>query len=91
MAQIGGAGIDAFLIAATALLIGFVPLGWVALRERELDGVVALELGGAVTTLVLLCLGEGFHRSAYFDVPIVCVAVTWIGAIVFTRFFARDE
>jgi multisubunit Na+/H+ antiporter MnhF subunit len=72
------------------LLLGFVPLGWVALRERELDGVVALELGGAVATLVLLCLGEGFHRSSYFDVPVVCVVVTWIGALVFTRFFGRE-
>lgn len=67
-----------------------MPLGWVALRGREIDAVVALELGGAMATLVLLCLGEGFHRSAYFDVPIVCVALTWIGALVFTRFFAKE-
>lgn len=40
--------------------------------------------------MVLLCLGEGFHRSAYFDVPIVCVVLTWIGALVFTRFFAKE-
>ena len=35
---------NAFETAALALLVGFVPLGWVCLRERELDGVVALEL-----------------------------------------------
>jgi multisubunit Na+/H+ antiporter MnhF subunit len=81
---------NAFLIAATAMLLGFVPLGWVALREREIDAVAALELAGAVATLVLLCLGEGLHRSAYFDVPIVCVVLTWIGALVFTRFFAKE-
>lgn len=91
MAELRGAGIDAFAIAATALLLGFVPLGWVALRGRELDGVVALELAGAVATLVLLCLGEGLHRSSYFDVPVVCVALTWIGALVFTRFFAKER
>jgi len=62
----------------------------VALRESELDGVAALELGGAIATLVLLCLGEAFHRSAYFDVPVVCVVLTWIGVLVFTRFFAKD-
>lgn len=72
-------------------MLGFVPLGCVALREREIDGVVALELGGALATLVLLCLGEGFRRSAYFDVPVVCVVLTWIGALVFTRFFAKEE
>ena len=72
------------------LLIGYVPLGWVALRGREIDAVVALELGGAIAALVLLCLGEGFHRLSYFDVPIVCVVLTWIGALVFTRFFAKE-
>ena len=82
---------DAFAIAATALLLGFVPLGWVVLRGRPLDGVAALELGGAVATLVLLCLAEGFHRSSYFDVPVVCVVLTWIGAIVFARFFAKER
>jgi multisubunit Na+/H+ antiporter MnhF subunit len=81
---------DAFLIAATALLAGYVPLGWVALRGRVIDGVAALELGGALATLVLLCLGEGFHRSAYFDVPIVCVGLTWIGALVFARFLSKE-
>jgi multisubunit Na+/H+ antiporter MnhF subunit len=40
---------------------------------------------------VLLCLGEGFRRSSYFDVPVVCVVLTWIGALVFARFFAREE
>lgn len=68
-----------------------MPLGWVAMREREIDGVAALELGGAVATMVLLCMGEGFHRSSYFDVPIVCVFLTWIGALVFTRFFAKEQ
>jgi multisubunit Na+/H+ antiporter MnhF subunit len=83
--------VNAFTTAATALLLGFVPLGWVALRERPIDAVAALELAGALTTMILLCLGEGLHRSAYFGVPIVCAVLTWIGALVFTRFFARER
>lgn len=82
---------NAFTIAATALLLGFVPIGIVCLRERELDGVVALELAGAVAALVFLCLGEGFHRSSYLDVPIVCAALTWVSGMVFVRFFARND
>jgi multisubunit Na+/H+ antiporter MnhF subunit len=81
--------VNAFTVAATALLAGFLPIGYVCLRERELDGVVALELAGALATLILLCLGEGFHRSAYFNLPVVCVALTWIGGLVFARFFGR--
>jgi hypothetical protein len=53
--------VNAFEIAALALVTGFVPLLWVCLREREIDGVVALELAGSVATLVLVCLAEGYH------------------------------
>lgn len=82
---------NAFTIAATALLAGFVPIGVVCLRGRELDGVIALELAGALSAVVFLCLGEGFHRSVYFDVPVVCAALSWVGGMVFVRFFARND
>lgn len=72
-----------------ALIVGFVPLGAVCVLAREIEGVAALELCGALTTLVFLCLAEGFHRSAYFDVPVICAAVTWIGGLIFARFFGR--
>jgi multisubunit Na+/H+ antiporter MnhF subunit len=81
--------VNAFTTAALALIAGFVPLGVVCLRERPLDGAVALQLAGATTTLVLVCLAEGFHRSSYFDVPVVCAVVTWVGGLVFARFFGR--
>jgi len=82
--------VNAFTIAATALLAGFVPVGIVCVRGRHVDGVVALELAGSLACLVFLCLGEGFHRSSYFDVPIVCAVLTWISGFVFVRFFARN-
>lgn len=72
---------NAFTIAATALLVGFVPCGIVCLRERPLDGVVALELCGALATVTLICLAEGFHRGSYFDLPVICAAMTWISGL----------
>jgi hypothetical protein len=54
---------NAFTVAATALLVGFLPLGAVAARRRPVDGLVALELAGVLLVLILLCLAEGFHRS----------------------------
>ena len=80
---------NAFETAATALLAGFVPLLWVCLREREIDAVAALELAGAVATLVLICLAEGYHRGIYLGVAVVCAAATWISGFVFARFFGR--
>jgi multisubunit Na+/H+ antiporter MnhF subunit len=81
--------VNAFTVAALALLAGFLPLLWVCVREPELDGVVALELGGSLSTLILICLAEGFHRSIYVGVAVVCAAVTWISGLVFARFFGR--
>ena len=62
-----------FLLAATVMLAGFVPVGIVCLREGPIDALAALELAGALATTILLCLSEGFGRSFYFDVPVVCV------------------
>lgn len=61
------------------------------MRGRELDGVVALELAGSIAVLVLLCFAEGFHRSSYFDVPIVCAALSWVSGMIFVRFLARND
>ena len=80
---------NAFEASALALLAGFVPLGWVCLRERAIDGVAALELAGALATLVLMCLAEGYHRGIYFSVAVVCAAATWISGLVFARFLGR--
>jgi multisubunit Na+/H+ antiporter MnhF subunit len=81
--------VNAFGIAAMALLLGLVPLAVVTVREPPIDGVVALELAGAVLTLVLVCLSESFHRSSYFDLPVICAVVSWIGGLVFVRFLGR--
>lgn len=82
---------NAFTVAATALLVGLIPLGSVAVRRRAIDGLVALEASGAVMVLALLCLAEGFHRSTYYDVAVVAAVMSWIGGIVFARFLARHR
>ena len=80
---------NAFTIAAFALILGFVPLGLVCILAREIDGLAALELCGTLATLVFICLSEGFNGSSFFDVAVVCATVTWIGSLVFARFFGR--
>ena len=80
---------NAFEIAATALLLGYLPLGFVAVRSRPIDGLVALELGGTVALLVLLCFAEGFHRSFEYGLAVVCAALAWTGGLVFARFLGR--
>jgi multisubunit Na+/H+ antiporter MnhF subunit len=81
--------VNDFLLAATVMLAGFVPIGVVCLRGGPIDALAALELGGALATTILLCLAEGFGRSSYFGVPVVCAAMTWVSGLVFARFIGR--
>ena len=80
---------NAFLIAATVLLAMLVLPGIVLVSSRPIDAVVALELCGTTITLALLCLAEGYHRSVYFNVPLVAAAVVWVSGLVFVRFLGR--
>jgi multisubunit Na+/H+ antiporter MnhF subunit len=81
--------VNVWLIAATVLLAGLLPCGWVLVRARIVDGLVALELGSTVVTLVLLLLAEGFHRSSYFELPVVLAALSFVGTLVFIRFLGE--
>jgi multisubunit Na+/H+ antiporter MnhF subunit len=81
--------VNAFLIAATVLLAMLVLPGIVIVRSRPIDGIVALQLCGTTITLVLLCLAEGFHRSVYFNVPLVSALSVWVGGLVYVRFIGR--
>jgi multisubunit Na+/H+ antiporter MnhF subunit len=81
--------VNVWLVGATALLAGLIPCGWVILRERVEDALVALELAASVGVVILLLLAEGFHRSSYFTVPLVLALLGFAGSLVFVRFFAE--
>jgi multisubunit Na+/H+ antiporter MnhF subunit len=78
--------VNVWLIAATVLLAGLIPCGWVILRAQLVDALVALELGSTLVTVVLVLLAEGFGRSSYFTVPVVLAALSFVGTLVFLRF-----
>ena len=53
-----------WLIAATALIVGLASCGWVCLRGRTMDRLVALELAGLSAALTTVLFAEGFERFA---------------------------
>jgi multisubunit Na+/H+ antiporter MnhF subunit len=81
--------VNAFVLAATALMILIAPLLAFAVFAPAIDGVVALSLVGTLSTLAALCLAEGLHRSFTYDVAVVAAVMTVIGALVFARFLGR--
>jgi multisubunit Na+/H+ antiporter MnhF subunit len=79
-----------FLVAATALLIGLVPLVLVTLRARPVDGLVALELGGVLTTLALVCVAVGAQSSSMTGVALITAVLSWAGGLLCARFLDRE-
>lgn len=80
---------NAFTIASTAMLAGFVPLLAVCVRGHAVDALVALNLAAALATTILLCLAEGLGSSAMFAVPVVCATVSSVGGLIYARFMGR--
>jgi multisubunit Na+/H+ antiporter MnhF subunit len=80
---------NAFVIAATALIVLIAPLLFFAAVARPVDGVVALSLVGTLATLATLCLAEGLHRSFSYTVAVVAGVMTVISTIDFPRFVGR--
>ena len=80
---------NAFVVAALALLAGWLPLMYVVLRHRPIDGAIALELVGSVSVLVLVCLAEGFHRSFEHGLAVAAAVLSWLSGLVFARFLGR--
>ncbi|WP_306187306.1 monovalent cation/H+ antiporter complex subunit F [Streptomyces sp. MK5] len=80
---------EGFLIAASALLAGLLPLLAVGMREPPVDGLVALELAGATTTLALVCVAVGTGSSSATGVALLMALLSWVGGLLFARFLDR--
>lgn len=78
-----------YLVAAIALLAGWVPPIVVVLRGCAVDGLIALEFVGASTALVLVCLAAGLHQSSFAPLALVTAVCTLVGGLIFTRFLDR--
>jgi multicomponent Na+:H+ antiporter subunit F len=82
--------VNAFLIGATVLIAALAPLLVAASLRRPIDGLVVVQVAGAVTTLALLCLSVGLGESLLFTVAVIAAVASWIGGLVFARFLGRS-
>jgi multicomponent Na+:H+ antiporter subunit F len=78
-----------WLVAGAVLLASVLPLLWVCLRRPILEALVALELAGTITTLVLLIIAQGTHRQPFFDLALVSALLSFGGGLAFARFLER--
>lgn len=80
---------NAWLVTATALMVGLLPCLWVCLRQPPIDALVALELASTITTLVLLLLAQGYRRDPFMDLALISALLSFAGALTFARFLER--
>jgi multisubunit Na+/H+ antiporter MnhF subunit len=81
--------VNVWLWGATALLLGLVACGWLALRASTVDALVALQVGGALTTLTLILLSEGFNRASYMSLAVAAPFLGFVGILFTSRFLTR--
>jgi multicomponent Na+:H+ antiporter subunit F len=80
---------NAWLIAATVLLLGLVPCAVVMVRGSIVEALVGLQMASVLETVVLLLLAEGYHRPPFFDLALVLALLSLAGGLVFARMLER--
>lgn len=70
------------------LAAGLGPALWVGSRHSPMERLVGLELGGVVTTLVLMSIAQAVAQPSYLIVPLVLAVVSVASTLVYTRLLA---
>jgi multicomponent Na+:H+ antiporter subunit F len=78
-----------YLIAAAVLMVEIGPLLIFSVRAKPEDGLVALNVGSDIATLVLLLLAAGTGREPFFDLAIVSAVLSFAGGLAYARFLER--
>ena len=78
-----------YLIGAAVLMAGLAPMLVFSVRAKPADGLVALNLGGTIATVVLLLLSAGTDREPFFDLAIVSAILSFAGGLAYARFLER--
>ena len=79
----------AYFAAAVVLVAAMAPLLIFAIRAEPADGLVALNLGGTIATLVFLLLAEATERQPFFDLAVVSAVLSFAGGLAYARFLER--
>lgn len=75
--------------AALALLLGFVPCGWVLARAKTMERFVAMQMAGTLTSLILLLLAQGFGQPTFCDLALAFALLSFPAGLLFAHFFER--
>jgi len=75
-----------WLLGALVLMVtGLGPALRLGVRGTAAERLVGVELGSAVTVLVLLLLTQALGQASLLILPLVLVLLSFAGTLVFTR------
>ena len=80
---------NAFVIAAIAMLIGTVPCFVVIWRGSVMQAVVAYEAVSSIVIMVLVLLAVGFGRFGEMELPVLLAVLLFGSGLVFVRVLER--
>jgi multisubunit Na+/H+ antiporter MnhF subunit len=81
--------VNVWLWMATGLVALLVPLLAVAVFQRAVHGLVALEVGGTLAVTASLLIAEGTNRQGFADLALVLAAASFVGVLAYLRFLER--
>jgi multisubunit Na+/H+ antiporter MnhF subunit len=80
---------NAFVIAAVAMLIGVVPCGIVVWQGTVMEAVVGYEAISSIVVMVLVLLAVGFGRFGELELPIVLAVLLFGSGLVLVHALER--
>jgi multicomponent Na+:H+ antiporter subunit F len=80
---------NAWLIAAAALVFALIPCGILCFKGAPMERVVGLEMAGILDCFILLLLAQGFNNPNFYDLAVALALLDFGGGLVFARFLER--
>lgn len=78
-----------WLWTATAFALGALPCGWVILRGKTMESLVAVQAATALIVLALLLVAQGLHRPSFYDLSLALALLGLPASLLFAHFFER--
>jgi multicomponent Na+:H+ antiporter subunit F len=79
-----------WLCADAALILAALACMLVILRARRLsDCLAAMQLGGLILVLALLCLSQAMARPSFLDLALALALLSFPGTLLFAHFVER--
>jgi multisubunit Na+/H+ antiporter MnhF subunit len=79
-----------WLLGAAVLAVCLVPCAAVCFYAGPLSGLAALQVGGSLTTAILILLSEAYRRQPFIDLALIFAMLVIVGGIIFARILERD-